>query len=859
MLPTRLLRRYLGPPYKLSTSMLVAASLVVTVLTGLYSALAYERLGRETMESARHWSESVANLAASNNTSAMVLNDVAAMESNLQQVAQLPGIVNMALFRGDGRPLVSVTNTGSQIQSRIGEGAPIALPASGEKKKDSHVVGNVYEAWSVIDAGSPTPLGWVRVQFSLQERSQELDRLWRQSALATVVLVTLVLISLHFIMSWALRPIRVLSKFAQNMSRRVGSQIAIAPTCLEAIQLGDALNETSQGIAEQVARVNAIVNTAAEAIIGLDANGLIALSNPATSSMFGRPQSELMGHSIELCVPGLTTEALRSMVSDSAGGSNRVVRQDLHGQRADGTPFPVEISLGTVHDNKGLQYACIVRDTTDERAAQETSELYERALACSHNAVFIMNARRENQPIVYINDAFKKIINLPPYKVLGGTIDILRGEEEQGSEDPSFLELQRAVMEQRVTSVTLTKSLPNGKKETSEVSLSPVLSDSGVLTHFVGILSDVSARVHAEEAIAERGAQLDAIFSLSPDGFVLFDAQDRLVFANPAFERMTGLNWLGQAQTISLDLFETIIGDICDEKHPIPSLMYATHGGEPWEARLQLVRPHSRVVHAQSRGNVAGRGETILYFRDITHEDAVDRMKSEFLAAAAHELRTPMVSIFGFTELLLRRKYSEERQADMLQTIHKQSGLLVKMINELLDLARIESRRGLDLDIKPHPLSELIDNSVKGLMRAEGDRQVMVGEIPAVNVLMDPEKMQLAMTNLLSNAFKYSPQGGNVTLHARVETRGHEQYAVLAVKDQGIGMKPEQVARAFERFYRADASGNIPGTGLGLSLVKEIAELHKGRVELASEYGSGTTASLWIPLAKAELALSAAA
>jgi len=157
------------------------------------------------------------------------------------------------------------------------------------------------------------------------------------------------------------------------------------------------------------------------------------------------------------------------------------------------------------------------------------------------------------------------------------------------------------------------------------------------------------------------------------------------------------------------------------------------------------------------------------------------------------------------------------------------------------------------MQIAAHPLSDLIDNSVKGLMRADTDRQVNVDEMPAVTVLIDPEKMQLAMNNLLSNAFKYSPEGGIVSLKVRVEYTGNEPFAVIEIRDQGIGMSPEQVARAFERFFRADASGNIPGTGLGLSLVKEVAELHKGRVELSSELGVGTVARLWIPVAKDEM------
>jgi signal transduction histidine kinase len=223
-------------------------------------------------------------------------------------------------------------------------------------------------------------------------------------------------------------------------------------------------------------------------------------------------------------------------------------------------------------------------------------------------------------------------------------------------------------------------------------------------------------------------------------------------------------------------------------------------------------------------------------------------MKSDFLASAAHELRTPMVSILGFSELLIKRNYSPERQKDMLSTIHRQSGLLVKMINELLDLARIESRRGMDMNIISTPLADLVNQCVKGMMLAEGERQVNVLRLSEVQVLADPEKMELALKNILGNAFKYSPNGGHVNLETDLVDHQGRSYAVVHVQDHGIGMTPEQLEKAFDRFYRADTSGNIPGTGLGLSLVKEIADLHQGRVEMSSEFGKGTRVSLWIPL-----------
>ena len=841
-------RQRLQPPYSLDTVILVAATAVLSILAMVYVVFSYERLARETMESTRRWSESVADLVASSSASALVRQDLDGIASNLQQLAALPGIDSITLLLPDGRALVEV--------SRAAGGAPVAQVDGSarhvvpeDRAIPGRVMGDVFESWaSVATPQSPT-LGWVRVHFSLAQRSDELARQWRESLLATMVLLVLVVFSLHVIVSRALEPIRVISRFAETLPERIGGRVELSCGGLEAEQLAAALNHASRGIAEQVGRVQAIVATAADAIIGIDARGHVGSANPAASSMFGLPLAEMQGQPIGSLVPELrdlpAIDALFVQYSLPSGSSGRIVRRELFGSRADGTPFPVEVSLGEVRNDEGLRYACIVRDVTDERAAREISVLYERALASSHNAVFVASAKHANLPLVYVNPAFEQITGLPAYRLIGSSMELLRGVDPH---DPGIHKLRAAVRGQHNANVTLHKTLADGTRQVAEVSLSPVRAEGGELTHFVGILSDVTARVHAEEADAERRAQLDAVFGLSPDGFVLFDATEKMVFANPAFERLTGIGWSDQQEALTLAAFELALGARATAEAPPVSVHALDADPEASQLRLELVRPQRRVLQVRARRNTDGRRETIVYFRDVTHEDEVDRMKSEFLASAAHELRTPMVSIFGFTELLLRRKFTPERQADMLETIHRQSGRLVKMINELLDLARIESRRGLDLQIAEYPLRDLVEHTVRGLMRKEGDRQVVVGAVPDVPVLVDPEKMQLALSNLLGNAFKYSPLGGEVALDCCIEQRGSARFAMLEVRDQGIGMTAEQTARAFERFYRADASGNIPGTGLGLSLVKEVAELHKGQVRLESAAGFGTTARLWIPL-----------
>lgn len=112
---------------------------------------------------------------------------------------------------------------------------------------------------------------------------------------------------------------------------------------------------------------------------------------------------------------------------------------------------------------------------------------------------------------------------------------------------------------------------------------------------------------------------------------------------------------------------------------------------------------------------------------------------------------------------------------------------------------------------------------------------------------VNAEKLEQAITNLLVNAYKYSPDGGAIELRTHLRNDDGKGYVGIEIKDHGIGMKPEQVARAFDRFYRADDSGNTPGTGLGLSLVKEIIRIHGGKVELQSTYGTGTTIVIWLP------------
>jgi signal transduction histidine kinase len=238
----------------------------------------------------------------------------------------------------------------------------------------------------------------------------------------------------------------------------------------------------------------------------------------------------------------------------------------------------------------------------------------------------------------------------------------------------------------------------------------------------------------------------------------------------------------------------------------------------------------------------------------MTQAHNLDRMKSEFLSLAAHELRTPLTSIYGFVELMVGREIPEAKRQNMLTRIHRQCKLMINILNELLDLARIEARGNSDFKFGMLDLAQVVDEFLADFKPPEGRArpQVEMAHVPT-QVCIDPQKMQQILHNTLSNAYKYSPEGAPVKLRfvraekqlTEDETAQAQAFCGLEIRDQGIGLSAEHLARMGERFFRADTSGHIPGTGLNVSIVKELMELMGGEMQVESELGKGTCITLW--------------
>jgi len=245
---------------------------------------------------------------------------------------------------------------------------------------------------------------------------------------------------------------------------------------------------------------------------------------------------------------------------------------------------------------------------------------------------------------------------------------------------------------------------------------------------------------------------------------------------------------------------------------------------------------------------------TVSIFRDITHQIEVDRLKSEFVATVSHELRTPMTPIKGYVDLLLMGGAGElnEQQSQFLDIIKSNIDRLSILVNDLLDVSRIEAGK-VALSFQPIDLREIVQEVIRNMLQLSEDEERPMNfavDIPddLPNIFGDIERVRQILTNLLDNAYRYSPENSKVTINV-TQSNGALQVDII---DEGIGIFPDEQERIFERFYRGEHQQVIatPGTGLGLPIAKELVEMHNGRIWVTSSGipGEGSTFSFTLPI-----------
>ena len=365
-----------------------------------------------------------------------------------------------------------------------------------------------------------------------------------------------------------------------------------------------------------------------------------------------------------------------------------------------------------------------------------------------------------------------------------------------------------------------------------------------------------------EEELAQERDLLQALIDNIPDSIYFKDDKNRFIRVNKARAELSGTTPENMIGKTDFDFFpqEQAIEAFADDNRVMESnrplvdkVEKITHvdGSEHWFSVTKIPRHNEK-------GEVIG---TMGISRDITERKRaeslirkqnerlkeLDRMKSEFLSTAAHELRTPLTSILGFSEILLERKLDKERQNRFLKIINEEAKGLADLINDLLDVSRIESGRGFKIKKAPFELRNTILENVD-LFKSQTDKHDFEVNIPGdlARIEADEDKINQVMENLISNAVKFSPQGGKIT----VSVEQAEGEVKISVVDNGTGIPQKDLPHIFERFYRVEnaSTHGMGGAGLGLAIAKYIVESHGGKIWAESEVGKGSTFSFTLPI-----------
>lgn len=352
-----------------------------------------------------------------------------------------------------------------------------------------------------------------------------------------------------------------------------------------------------------------------------------------------------------------------------------------------------------------------------------------------------------------------------------------------------------------------------------------------------------------EEQTAELRAErerIQAILDSIGEGVIVTDLRGRVEYMNPAAEEIIGYTTEEmRGRRCTLWLAE-------EDRERFATMAGALRAGKRWNVEGVLRRKDGTSYDAQLVVNpIRGPdGRPVAYvgiLEDISRLKELDRLKSQFVADAAHELRTPVTTIRLYVDLLRRTPLSE-KQAEYLRMLAREADLLAELMEDLLDLSRLE--RGV-APFEPEPLDlngvvgEVVTRHAKWAA-ADGVDLSFEPQTDLPTVTADPRQIQRAVSNLVVNAIHYTPAGGRVV----VRTEREAKRAKVVVSDTGYGIPDEEQERIFDRFFRGSAarkSGTV-GSGLGLSIVREIAHLHKGGIEVESEVGKGSTFTLWLPV-----------
>ncbi|MBW4522054.1 MAG: PAS domain S-box protein [Scytolyngbya sp. HA4215-MV1] len=528
-------------------------------------------------------------------------------------------------------------------------------------------------------------------------------------------------------------------------------------------------------------------------------------------------------------------------------------------------------------------------DITDLKQAEAALRESEQRYATLTEAVPVVIFRQEAAgQCVYVNDRWSEMMGRPIEEALGmGCFQTLHPEDR----DRIFQDWAKKFEQGEGIGTgyqTECRHLrPDGQMVWTYSQTLPEIDANGNLLGYVGTLTDITVRKHIEEALETYTREVEDLYNNAPCGYHSLDPDGRYLKVNE-----TELQWLGYTREEMLGqpimrFFTEASGHAFVQDHAdfqqqgrVKNLEYDMLCKDGSILPVLI----SAFALKDEHGNYLCNRATLVDNRDRkqaeeklrqSHEQLIQtnaelmratRLKDEFLANMSHELRTPLNAILGMSEGLLEEVFGalNDAQKKAIATIERSGQHLLELINDILDLSKIESGK-LELDISEVSIRSLCNNSLTFVRQMALKKNIRLTSQIATNVhsiQADDRRLRQVLINLLNNAVKFTPEGGAVTLEVNSRIEDHADslkasgcWLEFAVVDTGIGIAPEYFPQLFQAFVQIDGKLNrqYNGTGLGLALVRQIVELHGGEVTVQSEPGCGSCFTVRIPAQGCEI------
>ncbi|MBD1911620.1 MULTISPECIES: PAS domain S-box protein [unclassified Leptolyngbya] len=610
-----------------------------------------------------------------------------------------------------------------------------------------------------------------------------------------------------------------------------------------------------------------------------DAQGVITYVNDRFSAISGYSEEELIGQTHSLVNSGYhPPEFFRDLWSTIAQGE--IWKGEICNRAKDGSLYWVESTLVPFLDAQGqpFQYLAVRFDITDRKLAevtiQQENAFRQQIVENMAEGLCVCHALEElpylrftvwNQQMFQITGYTQEEINTLGWHILFPDME---------TQEQARTRMTRMHENDFLIAEEWDIQRQDGQRRTIAISTSLLSSSEGQL-YVLALIQDITARKQAEKALQESQQFIQTVVNTVPLPLLWKNQQSVFLGCNQQL-----------AKTLGLQSPDEIIGKTDFDFSPTPLEAEAYQAADRWvmeeeepklgiEETLTLPNGEQRWLetHKAPLRNWAGEVVGIVgMFQDITARKQAEaelqrtneelaqatRLKDEFLATMSHELRTPLNAILGMTEGLVEAVFGEinSQQLRAIQTIERSGHHLLELINDILDIAKIESGQ-MELDCIPTAVTPLCNASMAFFkQQAEKKKIDLLLNLPSdlPYLWVDERRIRQVLINLLNNAVKFTPEGGQITLEVSLQegkTLGDQsqRFLRLAVTDTGIGISPENIGKLFRPFIQIDSALNrkYEGTGLGLALVKRIVELHGGQVRLTSEVGAGSCFTIDLP------------